>query len=537
MSAALPGIRRRFFLMGIALGAAAFVAAACAPATEPPNVPVKAEGKLLAQVVDQLYDAGRGPSVAVQKDGTPAISYLLYKPVLKKGDIPPPVLPGQPQPPAVIVATLAKGVWTRTSVTPQKTSPAQGNAPELANDQGEAIPGTRTGIAVDAQDKHHVVWSTPRGGVFYADDTAGGFGKAEKITGSPGYGASIAVGTDGKVWVGFYSGGSLRVAQRTGTDTWKTDEVQGNAGPAAAPATISAIRVTSGGEPIVAYGDHGRTVVARRSGNSWNTEPVSGPGGYGVSLALDKDGNPYVAYYDVSGKVHAARSTGGTWEVTDLGTTAAGPNGQSDARWSTGVAVADNGDRFATWADTRAKQVVLATARGDSSSTQPIGGSSNGTNPTLAASADGKALALAWFDSINANLVVAQPLSGSFAIANPTPPVPTSLATTPAAPACQPNGTTVQVAAQNTAFDTNCLAAPAGKAFTIDFENKDAVPHNVEIFTDSSASTRLGGAKDASDIFTGPGSVTYKVDPLKAGTYYFHCDVHPTAMFGTFVVK
>jgi plastocyanin len=93
------------------------------------------------------------------------------------------------------------------------------------------------------------------------------------------------------------------------------------------------------------------------------------------------------------------------------------------------------------------------------------------------------------------------------------------------------------VTAKNTAFDTNCLAAPAGKAFTIDFTNQDAVPHNVEIFTDSSTSTRLGGAKDAGDIITGPASVTYKVDPLKAGSYYFHCDIHPTVMFGTFVVK
>src|SRR5206468_2411770 len=147
--------------------------------------------------------------------------------------------------------------------------------------------------------------------------------------------------------------------------------------------------------------------------------------GYGVSLALDKDGNPYVAYYEASGKVHAARSTGGTWEVTDLGATAAGPKGQSDERWSTGAAVADNGDRFAAWADTHGKQVILATTRGDSSSTQPVTGSSNGTNPTLAASQDGKALALAWFDSANANLVVAQPLSGSLALAQPTPPVPT----------------------------------------------------------------------------------------------------------------
>ena len=38
-------------------------------------------------------------------------------------------------------------------------------------------------------------------------------------------------------------------------------------------------------------------------------------------------------------------------------------------------------------------------------------------------------------------------------------------------------------------------------------------------------------------IVIGPTTVTYHVVALVAGTYYFHCDVHPTAMQGTFVVK
>ncbi len=175
MSAALPAIlkQRALLRFGVAFAVTALAATACAPAEEPPAIPVKQVGQLLVQVVDQLYDAGRGVSVALQKDGTPAVSYLLYNPVLKKGDIPPPVLPGQPQPPAVIFATLSKGIWNRTSVTPQKNNPAQGDAPELANDQGQAIAGVRTSIAVDGQDEHHVAWSTPKGGLFYADDTAG----------------------------------------------------------------------------------------------------------------------------------------------------------------------------------------------------------------------------------------------------------------------------------------------------------------------------------------------------------------------------
>jgi plastocyanin len=546
MSAALPGILKgRSRLLGVALGVAALAAAACAPAEEPPHIPVKMQGQLLIQVVDQLYDAGRGVSVALHKDGSPAISYLLYKPVLEKGDIPPPVLPGQPQPPAVILATLGQGVWNRASVTPQNNNPAQGDAPELANDQGQAVPGTTTGIAVDAQDKHHLVWSTPKGGLFYADDTSGGFGEAEKITGSPAFGASIAVGSGGSPWVSFYSGGSLRVAQRSAPGKWTSEQVQPNAGPAAAAATVTAIRVSSNGEPIVAYGDQGRTVVARRSGGSWATEQVQGDGGYGVSLALDKAGNPHVAFYDTAGTVRLARSTGGgPWEVADLGTTAPGPDRKSDARWSTGVAVDDGGTMFVTWADTKANRIVLADNPGGNAATRPVSGSTNGTNPSLAVSADGKSLALAWFDSSNANLEVAQSPAGGLALAHPLTPAatPTGGGQPTAAPAeCEPDGTTLQISALNIAFDKNCLAAPAGKSFTIDFNNQEATPHNVEIFPTAqdaaSFSNALGGATGPSDIVAGPATVTYKVDALEAGTYYFQCDVHPQQMNGTFVVK
>jgi nitrite reductase (NO-forming) len=99
---------------------------------------------------------------------------------------------------------------------------------------------------------------------------------------------------------------------------------------------------------------------------------------------------------------------------------------------------------------------------------------------------------------------------------------------------CQPHGTNLSISAQNVAFSTDCLAAPAGKAFTITFDNKDAgVPHNISIYTDSSASTALF----TGDLVSGPAKTTYKVPALDPGTYYFRCDVHPTTMNGTFVVK
>jgi plastocyanin len=95
-------------------------------------------------------------------------------------------------------------------------------------------------------------------------------------------------------------------------------------------------------------------------------------------------------------------------------------------------------------------------------------------------------------------------------------------------------GGSVSVAAQAIAFGVHEIDAPAGQAFTIAFTNDDPVPHNIAIF-DSPA---LGKVLFRGDFVTGPGArVTYQVPALAAGTYYFHCDVHPQTMTGTLVVR
>jgi len=103
-----------------------------------------------------------------------------------------------------------------------------------------------------------------------------------------------------------------------------------------------------------------------------------------------------------------------------------------------------------------------------------------------------------------------------------------------AAASCEPSGTALTLAAKDIKFDKDCLAAPAGQAFTIAFNNMEAVPHNVAIFETHGSTSELFPAQAP---FTGPGSVTYEVPALKAGTFHFHCAVHPELMKGTFVVK
>ncbi len=97
---------------------------------------------------------------------------------------------------------------------------------------------------------------------------------------------------------------------------------------------------------------------------------------------------------------------------------------------------------------------------------------------------------------------------------------------------CNPSGTTLTVVAQGTKFNTDCLAAPANQPFTINFDNKDQVAHNIQILESHSATSALF---DAEIIPTG--TKTLNVNALRPGTFAFHCKIHPSQMSGTFVVK
>jgi len=102
---------------------------------------------------------------------------------------------------------------------------------------------------------------------------------------------------------------------------------------------------------------------------------------------------------------------------------------------------------------------------------------------------------------------------------------------------CAPSGTTIKLMAKDTKFDAECLAAPAGQAVTVTFDNEDPLQHNLAIYSadpmmDKNAKTLFRG-----DLVTGPKTTSYSIPALTAGTYHFHCDVHPTQMYCTFVVK
>jgi plastocyanin len=80
-------------------------------------------------------------------------------------------------------------------------------------------------------------------------------------------------------------------------------------------------------------------------------------------------------------------------------------------------------------------------------------------------------------------------------------------------------------------FAQTSLSVPAERPLTIEFDNQDVgIQHNVVIFDgeDEGAPVLFDG-----EVSTGPTTTPYAVEPVAIGSYFFHCEVHPTTMTGT----
>jgi plastocyanin len=93
-------------------------------------------------------------------------------------------------------------------------------------------------------------------------------------------------------------------------------------------------------------------------------------------------------------------------------------------------------------------------------------------------------------------------------------------------------GVSANLVAQNIEFDKKTLSLKANSPVVIHFDNKDAVPHNVDVTTDEGGSNTVF----KEDPFSGPKAVDYKFSTPAPGKLYFHCDVHPN-MKGTINVQ
>jgi plastocyanin len=104
----------------------------------------------------------------------------------------------------------------------------------------------------------------------------------------------------------------------------------------------------------------------------------------------------------------------------------------------------------------------------------------------------------------------------------------------PPAGAAPPGGPPA-VTAEGTAFNpTKVTIAPVGGNVEIHFVNKDALPHNIVVFdgADATAPQLFRG-----EVVMGPATKDYTFKAPPPGTYFFHCEIHPTQMQGTITIS
>ncbi|HYU93361.1 MAG TPA: cupredoxin domain-containing protein [Actinomycetota bacterium] len=528
------------------------MAAACATPT-PPSVTFGSGKQFVPQVADFLDDVGLGPSVAVDAQGTPYISYFGFLPELKEGEIAPTRPIGAPTLPAVLMASTKDGVWTRGAVAMQASIPnvsvpfGPATVRQVKSMTSQNVNGTA--LAIDPSGGFHVAWAADSG-LWYAESTGTSFTVTLLQAMSPSLERAgplgtpaVAVTPSGTPWVTFMlttARGQELTVKTMVAGAWKTDVLETiprGSGPSQ-PYRV-AVTISASGQPVVVYSNGSSVYAAALGGGEeggWAFSTVeSGADGYGLSATTGKDGTIHVSYY-AGDQVHAATSKDGiSWQavtVADVG------KGANLAGRSTGIAANDSGQVYVTWYDPGTDSVRLASATDGRFDQIDVHGTNGGILPAVAATPDGSAVYVAWYAETPQDLLLGTDAEASgldLAIQSPTPTGGTT-ATGP----CPPPATKLDISAQGTAFDKTCLTAPTEKPFAVTFDNKDTITHNFAIYTQNPltdpAAKFLGGASPTQLVAPGQ-SATYDVKGLAKGTYFFRCDVHPTQMMGSFQVK
>jgi plastocyanin len=534
----------------IALATFALAATACISSTTPP-VAYGTGPRFVPFVVDSIDDMGQGDSVGLTADGVPYVSYFGFPAKLAKGEIATPRPFGSPTVPGVMVSTASTdGLWQRGAVEMMAPDPllkpvgvATPFGPIETEDLNLKPDNTNgTSVAVTDAGDVHVAW-TAANEVKYATSTVAGPATVDVVftlghavgTAGPIGRPGIALDDAGDPWIAFTvetsKGLQVHAVHQNGK-SWEDTVVSTfpscGGCPAPQPTGIGLV----GGSAVVAYADPAANEVraATLGAGGWSEAIVAdGVSGFGLSFSVGTD-TAYAAYYTGSGTVEEATWKSGAWttdQVADAQDPALSTSG--DAAWNTAVAAADDGTVYVGWED---DGIQLASGTGPFESVDIGTTARSGADPALDASAGG--VALGWYDTAGQNQMLGLLNDeAEILVAQPSP----SLVVSPAAAGGEECGKDGKVALDETAlgsaFQQTCLVAPADDAFTINFDNQDAgTQHNVAIFTDSSATKNLFRG----DIVTGVAQVPYDVKPLAAGSYYFHCDIHPTTMTGTLAV-
>src|SRR6266508_1454576 len=414
------------------------MATACATPT-PPSVTFGSGKQFVPEVADFLDDVGLYPSVAVDSQGTPYISYFGFLPELKKGEIAPTRPIGAPSLPAVLLASTKDGIWTRGAVAMQAPIPnvsvpfGPATVAPVKSITPQNVSGTA--LAIDPSGGFHVAWAADTG-LWYAESSGppGSFTASPiqqirparaGVLGPP----SVAVTPSGTPWVTFImttARGQEVTVKTMVAGVWKTDVLDtiprrsGPSQPYRVASTISA-----SGQPVVLYSNGSSVRAATLGGGEeggWAFSTVeSGADGYGLSATTGKDGTIHVSYY-AGDQVHAASSKDGTsWQTSTVATVGKGVN---QAGRSTGIAANDNGEVYVTWYDPGTDRVGLASATGEGFDPIDVKGTNDGILPAVAATPDGSAVYVAWYAETPQDLLLGTDAEASgldLAIQSPTP--------------------------------------------------------------------------------------------------------------------
>ncbi|HEY7280493.1 MAG TPA: cupredoxin domain-containing protein, partial [Actinomycetota bacterium] len=303
------------------------------------------------------------------------------------------------------------------------------------------------------------------------------------------------------------------------------------------PASVAAGAGPNG--PVVAFNDPGTgsVVMAEQSGKQWTLHEIEkGVDAYGVSIGPGAGGSVLVGYLtDTDARVAGAVSPFTTWSTSH--STAFDIEGRQVAGAGTSLAQA-NGTTYLAYTDPDGT-VALDRAKGTGSLSRiATPGTSNGLFPALAIT-NSNHVQLAWYNSVDQDLLLGLYPEQLGAIALPASPTPYTPPGGGSAGQCPKNTVEIvaPVGAGGSGFSTPKVSASSG-TFTICFNNQDpSAPHDVQVFK-SEADANSGATPLAADEpFTGPKIGNIDVKGLAPGSYYFHCSVHPQFMTGTLTVK
>ena len=532
----------------------ALLASACASTATATSVDLNSS--FVPMVADTLDNVGLGSAVAVDSGGLPYVTYFGFPGVVAKGQIAIPRPIGSPYVPGVLLTTMTQqGIWLHGAIDQTKPAavPAGVNIP-FGPVSTAKLPLTQdnangTAIALASDGTVHAAW-TMGGVVDYGTTKLGGASTVEQVfsfggslkEAGPVSQPGIALDGNGSPWIAFAvdvgTGVDIRVATKNG-DAWKVQTVAkaGACNGCARPGPTAI--VMAGGVPRVLFADAATRAVeaATLTAGKWVVSDVeTDVTGEGLS-ASTAGSKAYAAYYTGSGAVHVATLTGGAWTAAEAGTAPnPDPTLTGDAAPRTAVA-ADDKTVYVAW-DDKDKGVQLASGT-DSFSLVTTPGTVSGTSPSLAVGSRGTMLS--WYNPTTQNLMVG--ILGDntdVLLANPSPSFTVSIAP-PANLTCgKDKKLSLDEVAKGTAFLSTCLVADPGKAFVINFDNQDPAsatgPHNIVIFKSAADVSNPTSALFTGDPVLGPAKVNYDVKSLSAGSYYFHCEFHPTTMIGTLAV-